>query len=100
MLYSNVSFCEFCDMFYNHDREDQFSYKGREALYNWYSDLSEEQGEDLEVDIVAICCEWTEYNDLEDYNEQNGSEYEEINDLRKDCIIIVSDSGSLLVWND
>lgn len=99
MLYSNVSFCQFTDLFYNHDREDQFSYYGKKALFNWYEELSEDQGEDLEVDIIAICCEWAEYDDLEDYNDQHGSEYESVEELSDDYFTLVSDNGSLIVHN-
>lgn len=37
-----------------------FSSQGVTALYNYYSDL--EEGHKLDVDIVAIRCEWAEVN--------------------------------------
>lgn len=32
-----------------------------EALYNWYSELSESDTSGIEFDPVAIRCEWSEY---------------------------------------
>lgn len=46
-------------------RPEDFSYEAREALFEYYEQLSEDMGEDIEFDPISICCEWTEYADLE-----------------------------------
>ena len=38
-----------------------FSYQALEALYNWYEDLADNRGEDVEFNYVEICCRWSEY---------------------------------------
>ncbi len=47
-------------------RADNFSNRGLEALYLYLSELSEETGEDIELDIIALCCEYTEYDNEEE----------------------------------
>lgn len=51
----------FIDQFIAMDREDQFSPGALSALFQYYENLSEECEESIELDVIAICCEWTEY---------------------------------------
>lgn len=39
-------------------RADQFSYEGLEVLFDYLEECSEE--EDIELDVVALCCEYYE----------------------------------------
>ena len=41
-------------------RSDQFSYEGLEVLFNYLDDMSEDTGESIELDVVALCCEYYE----------------------------------------
>lgn len=50
----------FCERFKEMGRGDQFSYEGLQALYSYYDQLSDDTGEDIQVDVVAICCDWYE----------------------------------------
>jgi hypothetical protein len=45
-------------------RQDEYAhwtYGATKALYEYYDQLSEDIGEDIELDPVAIRCEWNEY---------------------------------------
>lgn len=42
-------------------REDYFSCEGFNALYNYLEELSECTGEDFKIDVIALCCDLTEY---------------------------------------
>lgn len=55
----------FRDQFINSGRGDNFSYEGFKALYEYLEELSENIGENIELDPVAICCDYSEY-DLDD----------------------------------
>lgn len=63
-IYQQVSFSEFYDRF-QAIRPDNFSYDGLCALYEYYTNLAEETGEPIELDVIAICCEFSE-DTLED----------------------------------
>ena len=41
-------------------RMDQFSYEGLEVLFDYLDELSEDIGEPIELDVVALCCEYCE----------------------------------------
>ena len=55
-------------------RPDNFSYEGLTALYEC---LSEDIGEDIELDVIALCCDFTEYNEEEARREFNIDPYVE-----------------------
>lgn len=41
-------------------RMDQFSYEGLEVLFDYLENLSEGTGKPIELDPVALCCEYYE----------------------------------------
>ena len=41
-------------------RMDQFSYEGLEVLFDYLENCSDETGEPIELDPVALCCEYYE----------------------------------------
>ena len=50
----------FVEAFQQSSSKDQFSYEALEALFDYLEDYSDSTGEAVELDIVAICCEWSE----------------------------------------
>ena len=69
-------------------REDHFSYEGFNALYDYLYDFSEEIGKDFKIDVIALCCDFTEYSGWEElYNEYSYSynnESKTFEELEKD----------------
>ncbi|MCI7633046.1 MAG: hypothetical protein MSS80_03275 [Mollicutes bacterium] len=50
-------------------RENHFSCEGFNALYDYLDEYSDTVGEDFKVDVIALCCDFTEYEDWEElYN--------------------------------
>lgn len=47
---------EFRDAFRQADRQDQFSYEALNMLYEYFEDIDP----DMELDVVAICCDYSE----------------------------------------
>jgi hypothetical protein len=47
---------QFRDAFCQADRQDQFSYEALNMLYEYFEDCDP----DMELDVVAICCEYCE----------------------------------------
>jgi len=72
-----VGFCQFTDAFRDMGRKDQFSYYGLKALFNYLEDLYEELGEEYTLDVIALCCDYTEYDDIEEVI----NDYPDIKDL-------------------
>ena len=51
---------DFVQLFKESSRKDQFSAEALEAIFNYLDTYSEETGENVEFDIVGICCDWAE----------------------------------------
>ena len=58
-IIKTVGKSEFVDEFIKM-RPHSFSYDGLVALYNYLEDLSEDIGENIELDIIALCGEYEE----------------------------------------
>ena len=52
-------------------RMDNFSYEGLEVLFDYLDNLSEDTGESIELDVVALCCEYYESSIQELINNYN-----------------------------
>lgn len=51
---------DFRDAFIKAGRKDQFSYDGLGILYDYLTDFEDSTGEEMELDVIAICCEYAE----------------------------------------
>ena len=56
-----VNFCDFTDRFRSHDRQDQFTYEGKKALFDYLEEIEEGCDTEIELDVIALCCEYSEY---------------------------------------
>jgi hypothetical protein len=63
-MIQTINFNQFYDAFYNSSYKDNFSYDGLRALYDYLISYEEDTGTELEFDMVALCCDYTEYDDL------------------------------------
>jgi len=43
------------------ERKDQFSYKALGALFDYIEGWESDSNEELEFDMIALCCEYCEY---------------------------------------
>lgn len=58
-IYQTVQECDFHDAFIRMDRKENFSYEARAALYEHLIEIAEAD-EPIELDVIALCCEWSE----------------------------------------
>jgi len=59
-MYIIINFDQFVDAFKRMGREDQFSRTALDLIYDYLNEY-----EDIELDIIAICCEFSEYTEEE-----------------------------------
>ena len=71
---------EFVQAFNQCDREEQFSRTAREALFEYLEDLEEDIGEKIELDVIALCCEWSEETPGEIFDNYGIGDFEELRD--------------------
>lgn len=60
MIKETVNDSRFTDVLMS-DEYAHWSYGATKALHDYYEQLSEDIGEDIELDRVAIRCDWNEY---------------------------------------
>ena len=94
---TTVYFEEFCDYFEKMNR-NKFSYEGKKALFDYLEEYEESTGEDVELDIIALCCEYTEYEDLKELQE-NYNDIETMEDLENHTTVIKVDSNRFIIQN-
>ena len=97
-MFQEITSSEFSDWFLNSETyKNNFSYKGLKSLYNYLVDLEEDTGDNIEFDPVAICCEYSEYENLEEIK-NNYNDIETIEDLRDHTQVIeISGSDKIII---
>ena len=74
--------------FKNMDRGDQFSYDGLKALYEYLEEYEESTGEEIDLDVIALCCDYTEYDSLKEFQADYGEEYSSLDAIRDTTALI------------
>lgn len=97
MLVKRVSFYDFLKEFEEFGREGQFSYEGKRALFDYLNELGEDLGEPIELDIIGICCDFTEYESLEEFNHDYQLDLDDIDDINYYTTLIKVDENSFII---
>lgn len=59
---TTVSEYDFCRAFEtSSERKDTFTHSAQKALYDYLVQYEDDCGEEIELDIVALCCDYSEY---------------------------------------
>ena len=62
MIKETVTLNTFLDRFLlSHSYKNNFTCEGLEALYDYLEQYSEDIGEDVEFDMIGLCCDYSEY---------------------------------------
>ena len=83
---TQVTFSQFTDGF--QCRPDNFSYAGLAAMYEWFNELEEDIGTEITFDPIGICCEFSEFESLADFQSDYGDDYETIDDIEQATSVI------------
>jgi hypothetical protein len=55
-----ISLSNFRDAFQRANRGNQFSYEALELIFDYIEEYEESTGEEIELDVIGLCCEWAE----------------------------------------
>ena len=61
---TTVNLYDFRDAFQK-VRPNNFSYEGLEILFNTIEETEEETNQEFDLDVIALCCEFSEMTELE-----------------------------------
>ena len=88
---------DFIDAFKKMGREENFSYDGLIALYDYLEMFEDDTGQSIELDVIALCCGFTEYDNLEEFQADYGEDYETIEDIQNDTSVNMIDDDSFII---
>tara|TARA_R100000742_G_C4277210_1_gene98894 strand:+ start:1048 stop:1359 length:312 start_codon:yes stop_codon:yes gene_type:complete len=86
-----VTIYRFLDVFKGSNTyQNHFSHDGLIALFEYFEQLEDDIGEEIELDVVAFCCDYTEYDSLEDFNADYSSDDKvyTLDDIREETVVI------------
>ena len=67
-MYQTINRSQFHDAFKAAGRGDQFSYAALNSLFSAFEQMEDATGQPMELDVIAICCEYSEdhWSDIAD----------------------------------
>ena len=97
---TTVTSYQFVEAFRAAGRESQFTRAALFALFDYLESYEEDCGVEIELDPIAICCEWAEYESAVEAAESYGREFSDESDaldwLREQTQVIEFQSGVLI----
>ena len=57
---TTVDFYDFREAFRNYDREISYTREGLMMLFEYFEQLEGDLGEEIELDVIAMCCDYDE----------------------------------------
>ena len=77
---TTIDFHQFANWFQEH-RPHNFSRVGLQGLFDYLEEYEDSTGESIEFDPIALCCEYTEYEDIDEFKANYTCEkYQDIED--------------------
>jgi hypothetical protein len=111
-MYQIVNQSDFVSAFKQSERKNQFSYAALCAIFDHITEIEESDGNDIEFDLVSICCDWCEYSSAQeaaqaygwkpdnhiegDGNECDGEAMQFLNDSTQ---VIELKGGAVVIYN-
>tara|TARA_R110000765_G_scaffold76164_1_gene149217 strand:+ start:699 stop:998 length:300 start_codon:yes stop_codon:yes gene_type:complete len=84
---TEVNFYTFKNWF-NTNRPNNFSDNGIKALWNMLEEYEDSTGEEIEFDPIALCCEYSEYDNMKEFHEDyNKEEYPDIESIENNTMV-------------
>lgn len=77
-------------------RPNNFTVNGLRCLYDYLIELEDSIGEEIEFDVIAICCEFSEYKDLKEISEAYNRDFMETDDIRDFTQVIECDNSIII----
>lgn len=113
-IVKTVNLHDFREAFRDYGRTENFSYDGFKVLFNHLEDLSDDIGEPMELDVISLCCGYSEntpegiaeYYDIELPEREGWMDDDDYSEAVKDAVLDylndntsvcgVTDSGTIV----
>ena len=109
-MYQEISKSQFRDAFRDYNRADNFSYEGLGALYDYLEELEESGCGKVELDVIAFCCEYKEYETATEaaseyfefegmHFDEDGGETETVDEVEEKALNFLQDRTQVIVFD-
>ena len=78
-------------------RENNFSTEGLKALFTYFEEYEEETGIDIEFDPIAICVEYSEYENIADFHSNYDNDLTTIDEIGEYTQVIDIDGTGFII---
>lgn len=83
-------------------RPDNFTIDGLSALFDYLEELEENcgDGNDFTLDVIALCCDFSEFASLEEFNTEyadEGKQFADIDELLEYTMVIMVDDDRFII---
>ena len=78
-------------------RPDNFTTKGLKSLFEYLEDLEDDTGTTIELDVIALCCDYLEYESLEEFQNDYGKDYKTLEDIQETTTVIEVDDNRFII---
>ena len=92
MIIETLTKSQFSDAFNKMGRGEQFSYEARDLIYDYL-----DESESYELDVIGICCEFAEYENLKEFQNDYGEEYNSIESIEEATTVLRNSNSNLFV---
>ena len=96
-MINTINESDFTTAFHKMGRGNNFTYEGLIAIYDYLEQYEEDTGTQIELDVIALCCEYVEYEDLEEFQGDYSGEYESIEDIEQATTVIMIDDDNFII---
>lgn len=96
-MYQSVNETAFIEAFRAFNRVNNFDVDGLQALFEYLSDLERDIGEQYELDVIALCCDFDRWESLEDYRNNYGDDEGAENPQELDAFACMIDDGPAFI---
>jgi hypothetical protein len=102
-----INFSDFVDAFRAYDRYDQFGYQALMVIFEYLEEMEESTGEELELDVVAICCDYAtdNWHDIAvnysieiDENENEDEQKQRVIDYLNENTVVLGETDCEIVY--
>jgi hypothetical protein len=102
-----INFSDFVDAFRAYDRYDQFGYQALMVIFEYLEEMEESTGQELELDVVAICCEYATDNWMDlaanysieiDENENEDEQKQQVIDYLNENTVVLGETDCEIVY--
>lgn len=92
-----VYFSDFTQAFHQRGRGDQFSYDALQIIFDYMEEYEQDTGEEIELDVIGICCEITEMS-VEEICDSFNIDVEEVEDYLSSQTTVLGETSAGFVF--